>query len=101
MKLGRRCLDILNRMPTDLVHGVTVGDILKHMNKLLEAKSKVEKRIKALGGPAYAPRNRTVGLSSQHFSLNQLLASTTGLGHFMEFLDQTKRTNLLQFWLMA
>ncbi|KAI9184067.1 tRNA (guanine-N(7)-)-methyltransferase (tRNA(m7G46)-methyltransferase) [Blastocladiella emersonii ATCC 22665] len=101
MEVRRRRLDITDRLPTDTVHGVKVTDIIRLINKLLHAKSKVEKRIEALGGPPYVPRNRTVGLSTTHVSFTQLIASSVGLSYLMEFLDQTKRTRLLQFWLMA
>jgi hypothetical protein len=99
MEIRRRRLDLIDRLPTEIVNGMKVQEMIQYMNKLLIAKAEVEKRIQALGGPSYAPMN--VGLSTQHVTLSQLLSSTSGLSHFMEFLDQKKKTNFLQFWLMA
>ncbi|KNE60126.1 hypothetical protein AMAG_05549 [Allomyces macrogynus ATCC 38327] len=101
MDIRRRRLDILDRVPGETVHGMLVEDVMTFINQLLSAKMHVEKRIEELGGPPYVPRNVTVGVSSHHLSLTQLLASSTGLSYFMEFVDQSQRTNLLQCWLMA
>ncbi|KAI9218544.1 PXA domain-containing protein [Blastocladiella britannica] len=91
----------VRRRRAELASQTFSDQVIAGLQCLLSAKTKIEKRIAALGGPEYMPRNRTVGVSFQHISFSQLLRSSVGLTYFMEFLDRTGRSHYLQFWLAA
>ena len=46
-------LHVVNREKDDIVNGNKVEDIIVYINRLDIARRRAEKRIEALGGPAY------------------------------------------------
>ncbi|GJJ78268.1 sorting nexin-25 [Entomortierella parvispora] len=96
---------IVNREKDDIVNGSKVEDIIVYINRLDIAKRRAEKRIEALGGPAY-PKKRVreyipeIKSAPQYVSLTSILTNPSGLSYFMEFEDRRDNMNELQFWLL-
>ncbi|KAH7053658.1 PXA domain-containing protein [Linnemannia elongata] len=96
---------IVNREKDDIVNGNKVEDIIVYINRLDIARRRAEKRIEALGGPAY-PKRRTrdytpeVKNGPSLINLETVLANPAGLSYFMEFQDRRENMNELQFWLL-
>ncbi|KAF8948388.1 Intermediate filament protein [Haplosporangium gracile] len=96
---------IVNREKDDIVNGNKVEDIIVYINRLDIARKRAEKRIEALGGPAY-PRRRTrdytpeVKNGPSLINLETVLTNPAGLSYFMEFQDRRENMNELQFWLL-
>ncbi|KAF9582865.1 Intermediate filament protein, partial [Lunasporangiospora selenospora] len=96
---------IANRDKEDIVNGHKVEDISIYINRLDIARRRAEKRIEALGGPAY-PKRRVREYASESktspstIKLDTILANPSGLSYFMEFLDRRDSMNELQFWLL-
>ncbi|KAG0283471.1 Intermediate filament protein [Linnemannia gamsii] len=96
---------IVNREKDDIVNGNKVDDIIVYINRLDIARKRAEKRIEALGGPAY-PKRRTrdytpeVKNGPSLINLETVLTNPAGLSYFMEFQDRRENMNELQFWLL-
>ncbi|KAG0340652.1 Intermediate filament protein [Podila horticola] len=96
---------IVNRERDDIVNGNKVEDIIVYINRLDIARRRAEKRIEALGGPAY-PKRRTRDSAPESKStptevtLETILTNPSGLSYFMEFLDRRDNMSELQFWLL-
>ncbi|KAF9544927.1 Intermediate filament protein [Mortierella hygrophila] len=96
---------IVNREKDDIVNGNKVEDIIVYINRLDIARKRAEKRIEALGGPAY-PKRRTrdytpeVKNGPSLINLETVLTNPAGLSYFMEFQDRRENMNELQFWLL-
>ncbi|KAG0088556.1 Intermediate filament protein [Podila epicladia] len=95
---------IENREKDDIVNG-KVEDIIVYINRLDIARRRAEKRIEALGGPAYPKRrNRDSVPESKstptEVTLETILTNPSGLSYFMEFLDRRDNMSELQFWLL-
>ncbi|KAF9381045.1 Intermediate filament protein [Podila verticillata] len=96
---------IVNREKDDIVNGNKVEDIIVYINRLDIARRRAEKRIEALGGPAY-PKRRTRDSASEskgtptEVTLETILTNPSGLSYFMEFLDRRDNMSELQFWLL-
>ncbi|KAF9954694.1 Intermediate filament protein [Mortierella alpina] len=98
-------LALANREKEDIVNGNKVEDIVIYINRLELAKRRAEKRIEALGGPAYPKRNvrdhtPEVKNVPSLIPLDTILANPSGLSYFMEFQDRRDNMNELQFWLL-
>ncbi|KAF9565949.1 Intermediate filament protein [Mortierella alpina] len=96
---------IANREKDDIVNGNKVEDIVVYINRLELAKRRAEKRIEALGGPAYPKRNAwdhtpEVKNAPSLIPLDIILTNPSGLSYFMEFQDRRDNMNELQFWLL-
>lgn len=52
-------LFVVNREKDDIVNGNKVEDIIVYINRLDIARRRAEKRIEALGGPAYPKVTKT------------------------------------------
>ncbi|CAO3572391.1 unnamed protein product [Mortierella alpina] len=96
---------IANREKDDIVNGNKVEDIVVYINRLELAKRRAEKRIEALGGPAYPKRNvwdHTPEVKNvlSLIPLDTILTNPSGLSYFMEFQDRRDNMNELQFWLL-
>ncbi|KAF9283865.1 Intermediate filament protein [Mortierella alpina] len=96
---------IANREKDDMVYGNKVEDIIIYINRLELAKRRAEKRIEALGGPAYPKRNARdhtpdVKNVPSLVPLDTILTNPSGLSYFMEFQDRRDNMNELQFWLL-
>ncbi|KAG0054909.1 Intermediate filament protein [Gryganskiella cystojenkinii] len=97
---------IVNREKDDIVNGNKVEDIIVYINRLDIAKRRAEKRIEALGGPAY-PKRRTRDYTPEAKNipalvpLDAILSNPSGLSYFMEFQDRRDNMNELQFWLLV
>ncbi|KAF9980353.1 Intermediate filament protein, partial [Mortierella antarctica] len=96
---------IANREKDDIVNGNKVEDIVVYINRLELAKRRAEKRIEALGGPAYPKRNAwdhtpEVKNYPSLIPLDTILTNPSGLSYFMEFQDRRGNMNELQFWLL-
>lgn len=57
----------MNREKDDIVNGNKVEDIIVYINRLDIARRRAEKRIEALGGPAY-PKVRRLSIQSREFA---------------------------------
>ncbi|KAG0375735.1 Intermediate filament protein [Mortierella sp. AD032] len=96
---------VVNREKDDIVNGNKVEDIIVYINRLDIARRRAEKRIEALGGPAY-PKRRTrdytpeVKNGPSLINLETVLTNPAGLSYFMEFQDRRENMNELQFWLL-
>ncbi|KAG0358860.1 Intermediate filament protein [Podila minutissima] len=96
---------IVNRERDDIVNGNKVEDIIVYINRLDIARRRAEKRIEALGGPAY-PKRRTRDSAPEskntptEVTLETILTNPSGLSYFMEFLDRRDNMSELQFWLL-
>ncbi|KAG0016543.1 Intermediate filament protein [Podila clonocystis] len=96
---------IVNREKEDIVNGNKVEDIIVYINRLDIARRRAEKRIEALGGPAY-PKHRTRDSvpesknTPKEVTLETILTNPSGLSYFMEFLDRRDNMSELQFWLL-
>ncbi|KAG0281295.1 Intermediate filament protein [Linnemannia exigua] len=96
---------VVNREKDDIVNGNKVEDIIVYINRLDIARRRAEKRIEALGGPAY-PKRRTrdhtpeVKNGPLLINLETVLTNPAGLSYFMEFQDRRENMNELQFWLL-
>ncbi|KAF9133860.1 Intermediate filament protein [Mortierella sp. 14UC] len=96
---------VVNREKDDIVNGNKVEDIIVYINRLDIARRRAEKRIEALGGPAY-PKRRTrdytpeVKNGPSLITLETVLTNPAGLSYFMEFQDRRENMNELQFWLL-
>ncbi|KAF9902838.1 Intermediate filament protein [Linnemannia zychae] len=96
---------VVNREKDDIVNGNKVEDIIVYINRLDIARRRAEKRIEALGGPAY-PKRRTrdytpeVKNGPSLITLETVLTNPSGLSYFMEFQDRRENMNELQLWLL-
>ncbi|KAG0263011.1 Intermediate filament protein [Actinomortierella ambigua] len=96
---------IAGRERDEIVNGSKVEDTIVYINKLDIAKRHAEKRIEALGGPAYSKRRTkeytpSIRGASSAINLETVLTNPTGLSYFMEFQDRRNIMNELQFWLL-
>ncbi|KAF9084567.1 Intermediate filament protein [Mortierella sp. AD031] len=96
---------IVNREKDDYVNGNKVEDIIVYINRLEVARRRAEKRIEALGGPAYPKRHTRdytpeVKNGPSLINLETILTNPAGLSYFMEFQDRRDNMNELQFWLL-
>ncbi|KAF9899239.1 Intermediate filament protein, partial [Lobosporangium transversale] len=88
----------------EIVNGSKVEDIIVYINRLDIAKKRAEKRIEALGGPAYSKRRSRENADTKNppslIDLHTILNNPSGLSYFMEFQDRKDNMNELQFWLL-
>ncbi|KAG0305867.1 Intermediate filament protein [Dissophora globulifera] len=98
--IRKKKAQIAGREKDDIVNGNKVEDIAIYVNKLETAKKYAERRIEALGGPAYKRRNRDASEPKNLPSFDAILTNPSGLSYFMEFQDRRESMNELQFWLL-
>ncbi|KAF9432855.1 Intermediate filament protein [Entomortierella beljakovae] len=104
-QIRKKKAQIAGRDKDDIVNGNKVGDIAIYINRLDIARRHAERRVEALGGPAY-PKRRTRDDTPESknvpslINLDVVLTNPTGLSYFMEFQDRKENMNELLFWLM-
>ncbi|KAG9125011.1 Intermediate filament protein [Ceratobasidium sp. 392] len=104
----RRTRDLLAQHASDdWINGEKTEDIVAYLDRLYNAKNKVEKRIDALSGSKVTgPRSPSSSstllptVASNKLTLRDVLRDSSSLLYFMEFMERrSHRTLLVQFWL--
>lgn len=85
--------------------GETAPDLRAHLERLVHARSRVDRRLSQLSGVEPGPAAKlsatpTTG-SLSAASLGAILANPSSLSYLMEFMERRQRIVLVQFWLMV
>lgn len=77
----------------DIVNGLSLQERMKYATKLVNAKTKIESKITALGGPSYSSTKQT--------TLSFVISNPQKLMQFMQFMESQNKDHLLSFYLDA